>query len=137
MTLETEMASPAAGGNGRDASDATITRASDTSKSNLSNGEWVRSQGGCTKRGGHQGRGGRGGRFNRPAYTSLIRNFKWEVKDFGALLGTTSEPRWQINILIHFLPGGNITTPMVSKGKTFILRGITSHYQKGYFSVCS
>ena len=35
--------------------------------------------------------------------------------------------RWQITIVIPFLTGGNITTAMVLKGKTFTLRGITSH----------
>ena len=35
--------------------------------------------------------------------------------------------RWQINIVIPFLPGENITTPTVSKGETFTLRGINRY----------
>ena len=93
MTPETETASPAAEINGGDSSDTTITRASETSEPNSRKGETGRGRGGCTRRGGHQGRGGRGRHFNRPAYTSLIRNFKGEVEDFGAVLGTTSEQR--------------------------------------------
>ena len=38
------------------------------------------------------------------------------------------KPRWKITIVIPFLPGENITTPTVSKGKNFTPRGITSHY---------
>ena len=91
MTPETETASPAAGSNGGDGSDATITLASETSKSNSSNGVQGHGQGGCTRRCGHQWCGIRGGSFNRPAYTSSIRNFKGEVEDFGAVLGSTSE----------------------------------------------
>ena len=33
--------------------------------------------------------------------------------------------RWQITIVTPFLPGKNITTPTVLKGKTFTPRGIT------------
>ena len=40
---------------------------------------------------------------------------------------TSLKTRWQITIVITFLPGENITTQMVSKGKNFTLRGITSH----------
>ena len=93
MTPETETASTAAWSNDRDGSDATITSASNTSESNSSNGGRGSGQGGCTGRGGHQGCGGRGGRFNQLEYTSSIRNFKGEVEDFGAVLGTTSEQR--------------------------------------------
>ena len=46
MTSETEMASPAAGSNGRDGSDATITRASETSESSSINGVIRRGLGG-------------------------------------------------------------------------------------------
>ena len=76
MTPETETASPAAEINGGDGSDAKITRASKTSEPNSRKGEIGRGRGGCTRRGGHQGRGGLGGRFNFPSYTSSIRNFK-------------------------------------------------------------
>ena len=48
MTPETETASPAAGSNGRYDSDETITRASEISKSNSSNGGRGRGRGGCT-----------------------------------------------------------------------------------------
>ena len=58
MTLESEMASPAAGSNGGDGSDATLTRPHETRESNSSNGGRGCGQGGCIKRGGHQGRGG-------------------------------------------------------------------------------
>ena len=91
MTQEIETASPAVGSNGRDVSDATITRASETSESNSRNRERGRVRGGCIGRGGKQGHGGRGVRFNRPSYTSSIRTFKIEVEGFGAILGTTSE----------------------------------------------
>ena len=91
MTQETETASPAAGSNGGDGSDATITLASETSKPNSRNWGQGRGRGGRTRRGGHQGCGWRGVRFNRPAYTSSIRKFKGEVEDFGAALGSTSE----------------------------------------------
>ena len=93
MTPETETALPTVGSNGRDGSDATITRASETSEPNSSNGGRGCGQGGQTGRGRHQGCSGRGGHFNRPAYTSSIRNFMREVEDFGAVLGTTSEQR--------------------------------------------
>ena len=91
MTPEIETASPAARSNGGYGSDVTITRASETSKSNSRNGGRGRGRGGCTIIGGPQVRGRRGGRFNLPGYTLLIRNFKGEVEDFGAVLGTTSE----------------------------------------------
>ena len=93
MTPEIETASPAAGSNCGDGSDATITRASETIESNSINGGRRRVKGGRTGRGGHQGRGGRCGCFNRPAYTSSIRNFKGEVEDFGVVLWTASEQR--------------------------------------------
>ena len=93
MTLEAETASPDAGSNCGEGSDATTTRASEMSESSSRNGGQGRGQGGCTRRGSHHGCGGRGRRFNRPSYTSLIRNFKGEVEDFGAVLGTTSEQR--------------------------------------------
>ena len=93
MTMETEMSPPATESNGGDGSDATITCASETSKSNSSNGGQGCGQGVCTGRCSHQGRGGRGGRFNRPAYTSLIRNFKVEVEYSGTVLGTTFEKK--------------------------------------------
>ena len=93
MTPETETASPAAGSNDGEGSDAKITLASETSKSNSSNWGQGRGREGRTGRCGHQGRGGRGGHFNHPAYTSSIRNFKRGVADFGAVLGTTSEQR--------------------------------------------
>ena len=85
------MASHAAGSNSKYGSDATTTRASETSESNSSNGGQGRGRGGCTIKGGHQGRGGRGRHFNPPSYVSLIINFKVEVEDFGAVLGTTSK----------------------------------------------
>ena len=93
MTLKTETASPSTGSNGGDDSDATITRASQTSESSSSNRGRRPGWGGCTGRGGHQGRGGQVGRFNRPAYISSIRNFMVEVEDFGAVLGTASRQR--------------------------------------------
>ena len=93
MTLETETASPAAGSNDRDGSDATIIRASETSESNSGNGGRGQGRSGHTGRGGQQGCGKRGWRFNRPAYTSSIRNFKGEVENFVAVLRTTSEQR--------------------------------------------
>ena len=89
MTPETETSSPAAVNNDRDGSDATVNCASETIKSSSSNGLQGRIQGGRTGRGVHQGYSGQSGRFNRPAYTSSIRNFKGEVEDFGAVLGTT------------------------------------------------
>ena len=91
MTTEIETASLAVGSNRGDVSDTTITRDSDTSESISSNREQGHVWGGRTKRGGQQGCGGRGGRFNRPAHTSSISNFKGEMEDFGAVLGTTSE----------------------------------------------
>ena len=91
MTSETETASPAAGRNVGDVSDAKISLASETRESNSRNGVQGRVQGGHSSRGGHQRNVRRGGRFNCPAYTSSIRNFKGEVEDFGAVLGSTSE----------------------------------------------
>ena len=93
MTPETETASPATGINGGDGSDSTITCASETSKSNSSNGWQGRGQVVRTGRGSHQGHGGRGRFFNHPSYTSSSRNFNREVEDFGAVLRTTSEQR--------------------------------------------
>ena len=57
MNPETETASPAAGSNGMDSSDATITHVSETSKSSSINGRQGRGRGGLTIRGGNQGRG--------------------------------------------------------------------------------
>ena len=54
MNPEIETASPAAGINGGDVRDATITRASETSESSSSNS----GRGGRTGRGDHQGHGG-------------------------------------------------------------------------------
>ena len=93
MTPETETASPTVGSNDGDGSDTTITPASETIKSSSSNGGRGLGRGGCTGRGIHQWRGVRGRRFNSQSYTSLIRNFKGEVEDFGAVLGITSEQR--------------------------------------------
>ena len=65
--------------------------------------------------------------------------------DCGELRGTIQLPppqsdtghdaiaRWQITIVIPFLPGGNITTSTVSKGKINTPRVITSHYSEGGF----
>ena len=53
MTLETEMASPAAGRNGGYTSDATSTRASEMRKSSASNGGLGCGRGGHTIRGSH------------------------------------------------------------------------------------
>ena len=90
MTPETETSSPDAGSNGGDDSDATITRYSDTtSESNTRNWGWGRGQGGCKGRCYHQGRGRWGGRLNYQKYASLIRIFKWEVDNFGVVLGNT------------------------------------------------
>ena len=69
MTPETETASPAAGNNGGYGSNATITFASETSKSNSSNGGQGRGRVVRIRRGGHQGHGRRGVHFNRQAYT--------------------------------------------------------------------
>ena len=77
MIPETETASPAAGINGKDGRDATITCASDTTiKSSASNGGQGHVRGGRTGRGNHQEYGGRGVRFNRPTYKYSIRNSK-------------------------------------------------------------
>ena len=81
------------GSNGRYGSEVTITCVSDTSESCASNGGRGCGRGGRTVRGGHKVRGRRGIHFNRPVYTSSIRNFKVEVDYFGAVLGTTSEQR--------------------------------------------
>ena len=54
MTMETEMSPPATESNGGDGSDATITCASETSKSNSSNGGQ-----GCTNAWGYVPRGRR------------------------------------------------------------------------------
>ena len=67
MTPEIEMASPSVGINSGDKSDATITRASETSESNSNNGGQGRGWVCCTGRGGNQGRDGIGVRFNLPA----------------------------------------------------------------------
>ena len=94
MTPETETALSSAGRNFRNGSDAKITHASETlKKSSARNGFRQSSRGGCTERGSHQGCVGRGERFNRPAYTSSIRNFNLEVNDFGAVLGNNFEQR--------------------------------------------
>ena len=90
MASEPETASSAAGRNVGDGSDATMDCSYETSGSNSSNGGWGRGRRERTGRGSHQGRGRRGRLFNRPLYTYLIRNFKGEVKDFGAVLGTMS-----------------------------------------------
>ena len=58
MNPEIETASPAAGINGGDVRDATITRASETSESSSSNSGRGWGRGGRTGRGDHQGRGG-------------------------------------------------------------------------------
>ena len=91
MIPETETASPAAVINDGNGSDATITRASNTSKSSASNRVQRRGRGVRTGRGGHQGHGGISVRFNRPAYTSSISNFKGEVENFGTVIGTTAK----------------------------------------------
>ena len=91
MTQETETASPAVGINGRDNSDARITRVYDTSKSSASKGVKGRGWVCCAIRGGHQVSGGRVWRFNRPSYTSSISNFKGEMENFVVVLGTTAE----------------------------------------------
>ena len=93
MTPEPETASPAAGSNDEDNSDAKITHAYETSESSSRNGRRGCGQGYHTRRGNHQVCGGRVQCFNRSAYTSLIRDFKGEVEDFGAVLGATSEQR--------------------------------------------
>ena len=38
------------------------------------------------------------------------------------------QSRWQVTIVIPFLPGKNITIPTVWKGKRFSPRGVISHY---------
>ena len=91
MTPEIETDSSAAGSNGGDVSDVTITRASDASESSASNGGRGRDRGGCTGRGGRQGHGVRGRTFNLSAYISSNSNFKGEVDNFGAVLGTTAK----------------------------------------------
>ena len=92
MTTEKETASTAARRNVRDDSAVTTTHASDTkSEPNARNRGKGSGQGGTTRRGGHQGRGGKGGHFNRPPYTSSIRNFKGEVDNFGSVLGTNAK----------------------------------------------
>ena len=89
MTPETETASPAAGINVWDRSDATITLFYDTTiESSARNGVQGRGQVGF-----HQGSDGRGRCFYFPSYTSLIRNSKVEVDSFGSVLGTTSYQR--------------------------------------------
>ena len=93
MTQETGTASNAPGSNGGDSSDATNTRAYETSVSSSSYGGKGHGQGGCTVREIHQGREKRGGHFNQPTYTSSTRNLKGEVENFGAVLGTKSEKR--------------------------------------------
>ena len=65
-----------------------ITRASDTIELSASNGGQGCGQGSGTVIGCHQGHGEQGGHFNRPAYTSSIKNLKGEVDDFSTLLGT-------------------------------------------------
>ena len=89
MTPETDIIPPdvrISGGGG----DITTAQGHETTRESSSNnggrgqgwcGYWV-----CS---GHQGSGGRGRRFNRPAYTSSIWDFKGEVDYFGALLDTT------------------------------------------------
>ena len=93
MTLEAETASPDAGSNCGEGSDATTTRASEMSESSSRNGGQGRGQGGHTGRRGHQGRRRQGERFKLLSYTLLIRNFKVEVEGFGTVLCTTSEQR--------------------------------------------
>ena len=93
MAPETKTVSHAAGINGGDVNDATITRASDTSESSAINGGQERGQWGRTIRVGHRGCYGRGGCFNLSIYTSSINNFKEEVSDFGVVLGTTYKQR--------------------------------------------
>ena len=63
------------------------------SKSSTINGGWVWGLGGCGRRSGPKRRGGQGERFNCPAYTSSILNFKGEIDNCVALLGTTAEQR--------------------------------------------
>ena len=91
MTPETETTSPTVRSNCGYSSDMTITCASETSESNSSNRGQERGRGVCNGIGGHQGRGGIWRLFNRPTYTSSIRNFEGEAEYFGAVLGTTSE----------------------------------------------
>ena len=91
MAPEKETASPGAEDYGKDGSDMTIHCASDTSKSITSNRGQGRGQGGCPRRGIHQGGGGLVRHFNCPAYTSSINNFKVEVENFGTALVTMAE----------------------------------------------
>ena len=93
MTQETKTAQPAAGISGGEV-DAKTTwgykNMRESSSSNRGLGRGIAGHGG---RGGHQVCGIWGGCFNRPAYTSSIRNFRGEVDDYGTVLGTTDKQR--------------------------------------------
>ena len=94
MTPEIETVPPAAGSNSRIGSGTTITCVSDnTRKSSARNRGRGHGRESCKGRGGHQGRDRRVRCFNRPSYTSLIGNFKGEVENFSAFLGTTAKQR--------------------------------------------
>ena len=94
MSTGSETAPPGAVRNSRDNIDTKTTRYPNiTSESNGSNvGQW-RGHWGHVGRGGHHRPGGQVGIFNWPLYTPYIQNFKGEVENFGAVLGTTAEQR--------------------------------------------
>ena len=91
MAPEKETASPGAEDYGKGGSDMTINCASDTSKSITSNRGQGRGQGGCPRRGIHQGGGGLVRHFNCPAYTSSTMKFKVKMDYFGAVLGKMND----------------------------------------------
>ena len=93
MTPETGTSPLAAVSSGWDG-DATTSRGhKTTTKSRSIKVVRGRGWGGQGLRGGHQGHARRRIHFNWQAYMSLIGNFKGEVDDFGAVLGSTAEQR--------------------------------------------